>query len=423
MLHYAWGHSSTGDMAIAPGMIALIKEIIPTATISLLTLHGNERYVETERYLQSLFPDVHVYPDFFASLMPEKEPNQRWWRFMTLGLDPEDALARVADVHVRGVRAWRDADLRLYTPSMQLTYHPKGGTQGLRFWLPVVFAQRMGLPYALYGQSFGDIDPPGMEMFARFLQDSLMVTARDSTSLAVLNQAGVVRPQTGFTPDTSLYFEHRDDDWAEAFLTDHGLDPGGYLLVLPRTYGFWGVVPSEETLNLRMSKLAQTIEAWVRATGRKALIGYELPREKERTVSYLWPLLSDDVKAKCVRFDGEWTAEAALSVYAQSRTILTMERYAVFFALTAGVPVLHPTTAELGLRLEALNIADVADWHIDIDQVPTEELSARLIHLDADHERQSARSAEAARRLRTMGHTEMRRLAERIAPSAALKEA
>ena len=58
-----------------------------------------------------------------------------------------------------GARAWREADLRLHTPSMQLTYHPTTGSKGLRFWLPVVLAQRLGLAYALYGQSFGEIAP------------------------------------------------------------------------------------------------------------------------------------------------------------------------------------------------------------------------------------------------------------------------
>src|SRR5690606_12332079 len=132
-----------------------------------------------------------------------------------------------------GVRAWREADLRLYTPSMQLTYHPKGGLSGLRFGLPVDFAQRLGLPYALYGQSFGDIDPPGMEMLSCFLVDTQRVTARDTTSLDVLRQAGVEASKIGFAPDTSPYFERRDDAWAQAYMTDHGLSAGEYFLVLP----------------------------------------------------------------------------------------------------------------------------------------------------------------------------------------------
>ncbi len=423
MLHYAWGHASTGDMAIAPGMIALIKKVLPTAKISLLTLHAGDRYVQTQRYLQSHFPDVQVYPDFFAPMIPEKDPAQRWWRFMNVALNPAEALALVGPEHREGARAWRDADLRLYTPSMQLTYHPKGGPQGLRFWLPVVVAQRLGLSYSLWAQSFGEIAPPGMEMLKQFLDDALMVTTRDTVSLDVLREAGVSQPAVAFSPDTTLYFDRRDDAWAASFLAECGLAPGEFLLVLPRTYGFWGAIPSEESLSFRMGKVAHAIESWVRVTGKQVLIGYELPREKERTATYLWPLLSESAKSKSRFFQGEWTAEAALSVYASARAILSMERYAVLFALTAGVPVLHPTTRELGFRLEALDHVGLADWHVDIDTVSAEGLASALIHMDVEQASASKRAVEARHSLRETGFQALRTLVERISPGVVLRDA
>jgi polysaccharide pyruvyl transferase WcaK-like protein len=272
MLHYAWSHGSTGDMGIAPGMLALLRETLPQAQISLLSMRSGDGYHETKDYLQSLYPDVSVYEDPFASLLSAKEPERRWWQLFQIALDPEGAVARAAQNHPEAVAAWRDADLRMYTPSMQLTYHPKGGPSGLRFWLPVILAQRLSLPYALYGQSLGDIKWPGDEMLQMFLQDAVMATARDMTSLEYFRAVGIDTPLMGFVPDTTVFYDRKDGAWAEDFLRQEGLTAGEYLLVLPRTYGFWGVQPSEQVQSARMHKMAQAIEGWIEQTDCQALI-------------------------------------------------------------------------------------------------------------------------------------------------------
>lgn len=382
---YAWGYESTGDMAIAPGLLRLIREALPGVTPSIHTYATDpDSHNRTARYLHRFEPDLVVHPDPFAALLGRGTPEQLQWRFYSLLLDSDRALEESRRLHPGAIDSWLSADLRLFNSSMQLTH--RADCRGLRYWLPNALSRQLKRPYALWSQSFGEIAFPGREMLNLFLSDSELFTNRDLYSLEVLSKLPLHGPITGYTADPVVFFDHRDPDWAGQFLRAQGLRPGQFLIVLPRTFDFWGAEPRPEVLSDRIDTLVRTIEEWIARTGQNVLIGYELPREKERSQQLLWPRLRASAREKCRLFSGSWTAEQALATFSQASVVLSMERYSVYLALNAGVPVLHPTTNEISLRMDVLDRMGLSESHVMIDERSHEDLVGKLLTLRESRE-------------------------------------
>jgi len=385
-LTYAWGGtSSVGDMAIAPGMVRLIKEADPEAKITVYTLSSGQDWEKARDYLLSCDPTLSVHPDPFSPLLGKRPDDELWWRLCYMALDPAGFLKECPPERRAAIADWLAADLRLFNCSMQFTYMKKGAGSRLKFWLPNLLAYRLRLPYALWGQSFGNIEAPGPEMMRLVFNDALAITGRDQDALHKLQAARVTRPLTGLVPDSSLFFEQRNESWAASFLMEYGLKADEYLLVLPRTFEFWSRRLESQALQERLSKLVAAVTAWVKETGLKVLFSYELPRETEETKQLILPLLAPEVREKCLLFEKQWTPEQAISVMARARAVLSMERYSVYLTMTAGTPVVHATSHEPSLQMDVLDRLGLADCHLKIDEIAGDALATAVLDLHHRH--------------------------------------
>lgn len=408
---YAWSHHTTGDMAIVLGLVRLLQQALPEVTPLVYTVESAPDHGRTARYLHGLEPHLKVYPDPFSPLVAGKTPEQRAWKFQAQ-LTSSDPLPVVTGPAAAGLKAWADADLRLFNSSMQLS-HRQDGKQ-FRYWLPNAVARRLSLPYALWSQSFGRIDYPGVEMLRHFLGDSLLLTNRDRYSEKLIRSLGFTKPILGYTSEPILFFDYSDQAWGDQFLAQHDLERDRFLVVLPRTYEFWGEETPAKVLDARMSKLAHAINRWVETTRQKVLITYELPREVARIRTKLWPHLSTLARRQAVIFGQPWKTEQAMAVFERAHAMLSMERYTVYLGLTAGIPVLHPTSNAISLRMDVLDQMKLGRYHVSIDKCSPAELADRLLSFTQGREKLVSHIATERKKLARESVEMMCRLWSRV---------
>ena len=291
LLNFVWGHTNIGDAAITPGTLAHLHKHFPEAEITLFSsaTEGSERYEATSQYLRS-FSSCRILPNPFRELA-RKDPVGFFFQVSRFETESGRFLKCLHQTAPEAFQAIFEADLIYYNSGMTLTYNNRGESTStstlLTNWSPILLAGALGTPCVLWGQSCGPLDWPADELAREYLPQCLAITTRESESLKFLRDLNVQGPHLAFAPDTTIYFDRRDDAWADAFLKSHGLRPGEFLVAVIRTYGWWGKKLEGERLDRHMECIAAAIDHWVRRTGLPVVIAPECLREIPRAKEFL----------------------------------------------------------------------------------------------------------------------------------------
>lgn len=252
-------------------------------------------------------------------------------------------------------------------------------------------------PYGIYGVT---IDKVG-ETLKTLLDGAAFVYLRDTNSLDVVKKAGVTAKTIGFTADAAFAVDLRDDAKALAYRKSVGLEKDGYACFLPRLrytpyYKINNTAPTTEDLRREKisdefkavdhAKMRETIIAWVRQTGRKALACPEMTYEMAVAKEFLVDPLPDDVKKNVVWRETYWTPDEAASVYAHAAAMVSFEMHSPIMAAHVGTPAMYlrqPTDTSKGQMWRDVGLFD---WIFEADAIPADaaDVTKRLLEIHRD---------------------------------------
>ena len=401
---YVWGFGNIGDAAITPGLLSLLGHHFPDHRAAVVAEAAHER---VRAYLRHDFPQCEVlenglgraYDHAIAAAkndlggtLPSFDGGDVGYVFDTFAQNVVEAMKRD---NPQFMSVLLNTRLLIYNSGMILVYG-EGTLAGTDFWgytvrrsLPLLVANKLGIPYGVYAHSFDSFDgEPGQLYFRRLLNEAAFVFCRDGDSLEYLRHLDIGPPDTMFVPDSTFSFADRDDRWAEAFMTEHGLKSREFIVVIPRTWLGDGVISSsvgERRSKAHIAKLRQIIEGWVRKTGMEAVIAVEVGRELPNAKRFLYDALSEDVRRQCTMVEDFWLAEQAAALYRHTRILITMELHSFLLAIPQGTPAIVPTFRESGRKIWMLRDFKLGEHMFDIDSASTETIEHALCQIHENY--------------------------------------
>jgi len=261
-------------------------------------------------------------------------------------------------------------------------------------------------PFGIYGVTVGEVSDELRDL----LSAAAFVFCRDTVSLDVIRRAGVTCPIMEFAPDATFAIDLRDEPAAEAYLKSVGLEPRKFLCAIPRLritpyFKIHNKKPTAEDLQKQAvseqfkevdhAKLRGAIVTWVRKTGLPVLACPEMTYEVELAKEVLVDPLPADVKPKVVWRDHYWRPDEAGSVYARARAVVSFEMHSPIIAAAMGTPAFYlrqPTDTSKGQMWRDIGLSP---WIFEIDETRAEDISDRLLELNADYPAALARLAKA----------------------------
>ena len=416
LVAYSWGTADLGGIAIAPGLLKLIRDVDPGMRVTVLTLPFDEG--QRLEWLRNYFPcflagcDATVNP-FKARLGRPGEPgtpdaawyafHERWGQHRLRAFETGSVSARTAaeitddllgrfalDLFAQIERempttahAFSNAGFVIYNSGTVLNFG-RGGARNfwdgtLPFAMPLVMAKALGIPYGINNHSFEAIDWPVELIFRKLFDDACFVYCRDTDSLAYLKQKGLLNARSGFRPDSTFFFREFDESWGEAFMAEHGLEDRGFLVMVNRAK-----IPGRSDESAREAVHAARwkafVEGWIEETGLPVVICPESRPEIAEDRAF-YESLSMSAREKCVCRDAFWTPEQACSLYRRARLVVG-HMHTMILALSVETPVLHIQFAEAGRKAWMIDDIGLGDWLIDIDEAEADDLldAALRIH-------------------------------------------
>jgi hypothetical protein len=412
----AWAVVNIGDIGHVPGALALLRHYVPEATVILWaqqdlvfrdTVARRARFadgsVDAATVSRKVIPDLKVVYGRLDAAGRADNP------------DLEAAVA-AADLMVVGSGAGVNAGPDL-----------------------VRFHKRTGKPIGIFGATtdafnFTNFADGDASTDVQALRACRFVFTRDRTSLRLMDgedvdgPAGASRddPATpvdetinrapiavdlrglnkAFVPDTTFAFAVRDDAWAEAFMTTHGLRSGRFVCVVPRHRWTPNTSPtrqggSREAYNNLYAKadhdkLQTAIAAYVRATGHKVALVPETIYAMDVLGPWLRDGLPADVARHVVVADRFWLPDAAQSLFARSQAVVSIENHSPILAAAAGTPFVMVHQPEDSFKGDMFVDIGLADWYVpDINTATGEDIARRLMAIVSDPKAARAKLARA----------------------------
>lgn len=158
-------------------------------------------------------------------------------------------------------------------------------------------------------------------VYRTLFRDAEFVYCRDTDSLNYLKEKMFSFKQTGFRPDTTIFFGKDDAAWADSWLADRGLENGKFMTVVLRIsspkakyHDPTGGAVSPQRCEHHMQALKYMIEEFVHRTGNKVLIAHETRDTlgENNARDFLFDILNGETRKNCVYLDFFWTPEQAL---------------------------------------------------------------------------------------------------------------
>jgi polysaccharide pyruvyl transferase WcaK-like protein len=338
VLRSSWQTVNIGDIGHTPGVLALLEKHVPEAEI---TLWPSDVRNGVEEMLRRRFPKLTITTDRKAIYACD---------FLLHGSGP------YLTAHIDVAQWKRDT----------------------------------GKPYGVYGITMAAAGDPGMKIMRNnglderckeLLDSASFVFLRDSRSLEVVRAAAIKAPAIEFGPDGAFAADVRNDEAAISFLKTHGLEEGRFLCFLPnlRNAPYWKVKPNyafDEAKHARNEALKEhdhaplraAITAIARETPMKILVVPEDSTQMETGKELLVDPLPADVKAKVVWREKFWLTDEAISTYARSAGLVSLEMHSPIMALGQGIPAIVCRFAEQTTKGFMWRDIGLGDWLFDLDQ-------------------------------------------------------
>ena len=342
VLRSSWQTVNIGDIGHTPGVLHLLEKHLPQVEVRLwATDVGNG----VREMLSGRFPKLEIFTS-----------------------TDKEAVAR----------AKQECDFLLHGSGPSLV-----ARGDVKRW-----KEETGKPYGVYGITFPGVysDDPKELVKANPLDIELLNAAtfaffRDSVSLDLAKKLGVKSPVMEFCPDGAFAVDLKDDQAAEAFMKEHGLEAGQFLCVLPRNRltPWWEIPSKNQKLDARKNArneamrehdnapLREAIIAVVRQTPMKILICPEDETQVKLGKQILLDKLPEDVKQKVVWRDRYWLTDEAVSTYLRSAGNFGREMHSPIMALGNGIPAIVGRFAEQTSKGFMWRDIGLGDWLFDFD--------------------------------------------------------
>jgi hypothetical protein len=339
LLRSSWQTVNIGDIGHTPGVLRLIEEHLPGVDVRLWPSDvGNG----VEALLRRRFPTLAIVRG------------------------PEEVAA-----------AFRECDFLVHGSGPSLV-----GRTDVRRW-----SEQTGKPFGVYGITFPGVYGTPAEMSrvsaidVEVMSKARFAFFRDSVSLAVAKEHGVSSPIMEFGPDGAFAVDVRNDQAARAFLSEHRLEDGRFLCVIPRQRftPYWEIAgrntPFDAARNARNEAmkehdngpLREAMIAVARETSMKLLVCPEDETQVKFGKAALVDPLPDDVRAKVVWRDRYWLTDEAVSTYVRSAGLFGLEMHSPIMCVGNGVPALVCRFAEQTSKGIMWKDIGLSDWLFDMD--------------------------------------------------------
>jgi polysaccharide pyruvyl transferase WcaK-like protein len=375
LLTSGWQDINIGDIAHTPGLLAILNERLPQATVILWKKSKSER---VEALLNKHYPKVRIINGQVdkTTFAPETDEVKAAFRQADFFLHGSGPSVVAADF----VEAWH---------------------------------RHTGKPFGIFGVTTQDVTPA----LAGLLKHAAFIYTRETASIEKLRQAGLSGPHIAFAPDATFALTIQDPERARQFMQANGLQPKKFICAVPRLRRtpYYKLKPnnsgwSPEYINemnalndkwkeIDHAKLREAMIAWVRQTGNNIVVCPEMTYEVELMDELLINPLPDDVKKAVVKHD-YWMPDEAASLYAQAFAVLSFECHSPIMALKNGTPsfyLRHPQDTIKGQMYYDLGLAD---WTFEIEQSTGKQIADRLMQVHANYPAAQHKVTESLKKVR-----------------------
>jgi polysaccharide pyruvyl transferase WcaK-like protein len=368
VLRSSWQTVNIGDIAHSPGVMRLLSDYIPEADVTLWPMNVGDGVREM---LERNFPQIRIIG----------------------GRLRDDGSADNEELE----RALSEADFLLHGSGPSIV-----AARDLGLW-----RKRTDKPYGIDGITISSVTETTREL----MDNAQFVYFRDSVSLKLAQDSGVRCPIMEFGPDGAFAVNLRNDPPAEAFLAEHGLEPGRFLVAIPLLrytpyYKMRGTEPTEEDLRRKAisdkmkdsdhAKVREAIVAFVRETKMKVLAAPEVRYQIEVAKEQFVDKMPDDVRPYVVWRDKFWLTDEAVSVYARAFAMIGMDMHSPIMAVANGTPTVHCRFKEQTSKNFMWRDIGLGDWLFDIDeQADGANITAALLGIARDPAAARAKVAKA----------------------------
>ena len=359
LLRSSWQTVNIGDIAHTPGVLALLERHVPDAEVRLWPSSVGDG---VEELLARRFPKLTI---------------------------------------VRGAgalnAAFDECDFFLHGSGPSLV-----GSKDLARWV-----ERTGKPYGVYGITIG---PEASTKAFELIDGARFAFFRDSVSLGVARERAPKCPVKEFGPDGAFACDVRNDEAADAFLKQHGLERGRFMCCIGRLRytPYWKIrgkplTPEDDRKHERNEEMKEqehapiraAIEAIVRETGMKVLVCPEDQSQMAVGKEMLVDPLPPDVRKSVVWRERYWLTDEALGTYVRSAGLFGNEMHSPIMCVGNGVPAVVCRWKEQTSKGFMWRDIGLGDWLFDTDVEADRARVARTV-LDIAKDPAAAREKVAA---------------------------
>jgi polysaccharide pyruvyl transferase WcaK-like protein len=390
-----WHDDNKGDSAITGGILRLVRERWPAATVRVATMHeeGTAAYPTQVRHLTATWGvtgEPSFAPTEIGSGPPGTVATTLRWALRTGRIAAEVATGRVARttrarlagvdlvIVVGGSNVYDDPDVRAPLSLARLA--------GVLY--PAWAADRLGIPVVMAGHTLGPFPRrAGAALARRMLAGARRAALRESTSVDVAHvlrlHDAVVRPDMAFA--TAAVRTPR---------VDALLGGGAPVALVVRTHPHAG-----EEADRRVAEAVAEVGRRVVADGgadRLLVMAHTLgptPVEDDRPAARRLAALLADQPARLVEDD--LSAEELAALYGGCSAVITVRLHAAILALAHGTPafaIAYMTRKTEGVMVQA----GLPDAWCAYDEVTAERILATLPELLADGTRERLDAARTS---------------------------
>ncbi len=340
LLRSGWQVENIGDVAHTPGFLALAEKYMPQAEVIWWPFYGLLPEGEVEM-LMKRFPNLKIVRGY---LNDDGTPSSQ-----ELG----DAIMK-ADIFIHNsgpsMLSWKEAHL---------------------------FKEMTGKPFGVYGVTYGLYGTPEKAT----LSEADFLYFRDTVSLENARRDGVTCPVLEWAPDAAFGAEIENGEKAEAILKEYGLEEGKFICCNPnqRRTPFWehtfkgrSFDQSVEDLNQSMrdhdhNPMIEAVTRIARETDLKIFIVHEDITELQIGKEWILDKLPEDVKAKTVWLDRDWSLDEAIGVYKRSAGLFSHEMHCPIMCIANGIPAIVVRWKEQSTKGYMWETIGLPEWLFDFD--------------------------------------------------------
>lgn len=351
LLVSGWQDVNIGDIAHTPGLLSVLKTYIPQAKIILWKRSKSE---DVERLLMQNFPEVDI---IYGNVDSEKNVDS----------------SSVTD-------AFEKADLMIHGSGPSVV-----GKTNLEAW-----QKHTHKPFGIFGVTIQSVD---VEL-KLLLEKAAFIFTRETKSMAVLKENGLIGDHIRFAPDATFFMSIRNDQKASTFLQQNGLEEKSFICAIPRlrytpyhkirksTNWSEEKIAQVESTNEKYkeqdhAKMRAALIWWVRETGKKVLICPEMTYEVDIMDELLIDPLPEDVKPFVLK-RGYWLPDEAASVYRRSFAVLSFECHSPIMSLKNGTPAFYLRQPEDTIKGQMYYDLGYEDWVFEIEESSGEQITRQL---------------------------------------------